>query len=1389
MNKRQGLALGAVLAAGLLLRPGAAPSRLGEQPGNNTAVLNAAGATEAEGEGPWEASCQYWAPLSPPKTGKKPDTSPNEFHDTLQGNGNRVQFHVQVDAKDQSRELPCGGTEPDRWGFPNDSRLNVTTLIATVPDPVHAHLALNFDRTIDALLQAAADNGYLPSYYWLPWKNRVGPLKAAEAEGNAEPGHDPERERKPGLIVLRHVPGDSESSAPLEDSYYKVVYVFLIGETPTLGVNLFQLQRAFAYETGIGSAVLERVGKFSSGWKPGSVAIVGPQFSGSAASLRAGIESERQRWASETQSWPQCSGSSAVETQGEKESCEFDVAGATSTAGSVAQLLTPENGRRPNYASFAPNHDYDSRTLWKRLTAAGYSDLRFTLLIEDDTALGSLATGALGSGFPVVRFPRDISLLRNAQADENLSANDTSPSGPSVRSPYLRFSLRDPSGVDSIPDFSREHTPVSQEAQLMTIGRQLQRYRSQFIGIVASNILDQIFLAQFLHRACPDARLVFFESDLLMVREVDNVPFIGSITITPYSLIGLASALGPRRAYPDSVSEAYYNAVVYEMWDRKAWNSNRILKVTPAGPADKAGLKSGDVTSPITSRPFASRQTIEVKFLHNGQTEKTRLVTNEDGGLGIQFEHSPLLQGYRNLLSPTATLLQPSLWATAIGSDGYYPLGLLSACASDRPQILPVIYPDGTLEMNPTRSAGPCEESGSGTSSPRLTNSTIYPGRLWGCLCILVLLLCGLHIVGLLVASYWSPLTRDLAIRDNDQPRRRSMCTHVATAMLASLAFVVAFPVISLMRIAPISHVSEAGSLAAFIFLLSSAAVTLWKTWGYCGLGVRPGKNAPVSLVQAAYDLFYANRYLLVNLLAWTAFATVIFVWRHLCVTYSPAGSHAYLVGASFAYRCLNPSSGVSPLVPIALLLFCWYLWAFYRTRRLRFSEAGRPWLPSQLKGEGDRFFVSDEELRRGDGPRDCCLYDKITSLLITRHVLSRFRTIHQRRNIDAQATTRQNGNQGKVAIDIIVVFAFGVLLVCSSFLMPVRSLDHFLWNSGRYWSDPYEFLVGVLSLPLIAICVADWLRVILIWSALKGALLERLENLPIRFALSRLKVMGWLTMLSQSGQREQWRDMARSAESMGQLLNEDDSEGNVTESARTGLEDSNLRLLDKIKELRSHMGGPKPGKYSYQFMAEIEREFAAFCQKLLEGVLIPYWTKKRTGLVESQEFDELPVKARRSPLEPEHPYVPMELRAGPASSEPAWILEAEEFVAIRYLSLIRAILANMRYLMVFISATFVLAIVAWNSYPFQPRQLVDDVFTGLLLLLGAGAVWVLAQMHRDSILSRITDTKANELGWDFYLRVVSFGAIPVLAWLAYQFPDISSLISGIIQPAVPVVK
>src|ERR1700712_805459 len=101
------------------------------------------GTVQVRGEGPWSASCRYWAVVR----------------------GNQTQ---------------CLG---EGWGLPeryaHGLRPDITALVGTVPDPLHGHLELDFDRSIDALIQAAAGSHYVPSYYWLPWK----PKTAKESTG------------------------------------------------------------------------------------------------------------------------------------------------------------------------------------------------------------------------------------------------------------------------------------------------------------------------------------------------------------------------------------------------------------------------------------------------------------------------------------------------------------------------------------------------------------------------------------------------------------------------------------------------------------------------------------------------------------------------------------------------------------------------------------------------------------------------------------------------------------------------------------------------------------------------------------------------------------------------------------------------------------------------------------------------------------------------------------------------------------------------------------------------------------------------------------------------------------------------------------------------------
>jgi hypothetical protein len=369
-------------------------------------------------------------------------------------------------------------------------------------------------------------------------------------------------------------------------------------------------------------------------------------------------------------------------------------------------------------------------------------------------------------------------------------------------------------------------------------------------------------------------------------------------------------------------------------------------------------------------------------------------------------------------------------------------------------------------------------------------------------------------------------------------------------------------------------------------------------------------------------------------------------------------------------------------------------------------------------------------------------------------------------------------------------------------FHLNVSSIDRFVWQREST-PAPYELLIGSIAFPLVMIALTAWLRMILVWGSLKRGLLEPLEQLPLRYAFTRLKGLGWVDMMRQGGLLEQWRDMARATESLRQMAHDPELRDDLLPDYQIqwqSLTKANAKLNRRIatllrivgaknkEDLAKRLRSPQAGLI---YMASIEKCYAKASEALLAGLLLPYWEDERVGMVEGEELSELPVKARTLPRDEaaSGSLIPLQLHASTVAEEPTYIRVAEEFLAIRYVSLIRAVLVNVRRLLTIVSAVFVFTIVAWNCYPFQPRQLIDEAFTGLLLLLGAGIIWVFAQMHRNAILSRITDTNAHELGWDFYLRLITFGAVPVLTWLAYQFPEVGVSLYRFFQPSLDGMK
>ncbi|SEB37561.1 hypothetical protein [Terriglobus roseus] len=1351
-----------------------------ESPTPKTTPVSAKGipGQQVMGEGPWIASCRYWAAVYRPEITK---ANPSATTDA---------------AVSSMPTAGCGSPEGVGWNIPRDDAKagntaaspasDITSLIAVVPDPVHSGLSLDFDRTLESVLLAAADGHYLSDYYWLPWQHR------SESASSAAPSdeRDSQRERLPGLIILRYVPetkqwprkekrasplktGGPVARATADDSwksYRKVVYLFLVAETPALGINGEQLQNALRFEAylrnrhhahlslqhdGVDStAPLEtaetprfdrltgRVHSRLSSRAPlggttevrnsdnekttreGKTAevlsVIGPSYSGTAASLYAGLTASLPEMGNPT----------------------LSVIGVTSTA--IASHALDPNGQG-SYRSFGENTGFEQDRFLEALVRSGFDLSRVAVLSEAGTVFGSTSgetassastktsgregdrnecpTGERGCYRPGdkplnsvgtilnLRFPRELSVVRNAMASEVKGGAPT---------PYLGFSLKGDAADDTVEHFSTTQTPLSIEAQLMAIANQLKRARTQFVLISASNILDDVFLADFLHRACPDARIVTSSGgDLLFEREGENASYVGSLSLSPYLLSSLDFTRRTQWLHSDYHSAEMYNAA---------------------------------------------------SFAFRNSTSRSE----------------PVLSGYlrrsKSLADGKTLVSQIPLWASAIGADGYYPLGLLSWCGSDSSTILPSISLDPKAgaapalalctedDVLPRKANAELNDTQVRVPESINSNSGIVPGLPWQILAGVLCVACLIHTVGLLVADLWSPFTRDVAIDQNDSPHRRAVYINIGGSVLAAMAFVVAYP---LLRVSHYFHVTP-GSLSVAAVLMCCAAFvcvsTAWKTRRY----------------------FYHPKcrpYTFFNFVAVLALAGIVLLWARICSSDTLYG-YPNFAGLYHSFRCLQPFSGVSPICPVVLVLFAWYLWAIYQTARLRFSHIHRPRLPRKVPDganhEASPMFVPDDVLEACETPRSTCLYADMTSLLITREIAARFLSKSFHRWLDT-------------ALGCVYVVLFLGCLV----LFRIHGLDRFVFRPVLFSWGPtlYEALLKALFFPLLMVALSGWLRVLFVWTALNRGLLEPLERMPIRFAFDRYKSGGWMSMLRQKGLHIRWREMSRSTETIRQIVRHPElaQDPQLQSELLAQHQIINLQIHNLMKSIGSgkrSASGLIPASAAAVDVEEqscpseqlwdmpkdcadtcsifhIESGYAEFSTLLVGRYLMERWGKRVGGV-----NDPAPTTKQDKANTDEGVTAPVSLEQ-----------LAEDLIVIRYVALIRAVLLNIRYQMLIVGNTFVLALIAWNSFPFEPHAFMDWGFTFLLGALSVGFIGVFAQMHRSAILSRITDTTPNELGSDFYLRIATFGAVPLLTWIAYEFPQIGGTVYKLLQPGLQGMK
>jgi hypothetical protein len=126
-----------------------------------------------------------------------------------------------------------------------------------------------------------------------------------------------------------------------------------------------------------------------------------------------------------------------------------------------------------------------------------------------------------------------------------------------------------------------------------------------------------------------------------------------------------------------------------------------------------------------------------------------------------------------------------------------------------------------------------------------------------------------------------------------------------------------------------------------------------------------------------------------------------------------------------------------------------------------------------------------------------------------------------------------------------------------------------------------------------------------------------------------------------------------------------------------------------------------------------------------------------------------------------------------------------EEWLALIYIHCVRLILIQIRSRLSTAAMLYLLLVWSVTSYPYMNRHILISALTALLGVLAFAVVGTYASINRDPILSRATDHEPGKLDFDFYVKTASMAGIPLLGFIASQFPEESNFLFSWIEPGM----
>ncbi len=488
----------------------------------------------------------------------------------------------------------------------------VESMIALVPDPVHTHLALRFDRYVDVIQQALLDStsekapGWLYVSQWLPWD--PVPYQTSQDPVDRTNLHffGIDRECAPGVLIFRRNQYQSNKVPP------RFLIVFLVGESPTSGI-LHEEQFNYALQSWrfLQQRTAQQQKKDQESKNAG-------QKTNAENEKNARKENDSQNKNQATTEGPDQtlrilgpSFSASLPTLdkllGKAKICPDNETGCThaqvaSGSVSTSRDVIMNSGNFPalkaaNFISLMESEKAIQNLLVSYFqTRQNLSPGQIAFVSEDETAYGNLLSSTrqkTGERALLFHYPREISQLRNAYEKNSIFSRQSGQQSDTQNQQDLTLHLEDRhEAEDSVPSFSEAQSPISEESVLSAMTRAIDRNDVRVAVVNGSDVLDVIFVARYFSRNLPNVRVVLMNADLLFERTPDISDFRGMLIASTYPLI------------PDNAS--WTGRFLHMPAGKAPEKKTRIIPAHSAAFCRNAFSRLSTVSEPTTQPGFSS---------------------------------------------------------------------------------------------------------------------------------------------------------------------------------------------------------------------------------------------------------------------------------------------------------------------------------------------------------------------------------------------------------------------------------------------------------------------------------------------------------------------------------------------------------------------------------------------------------------------------------------------------------------------------------------------------------------------------------------------------------------------------------------------------------------